>query len=199
MVQLRKNIKGIKNPNYRGGVSICFDCKKELKYRYSWKKEPRCRECWSRSRMGKNHPRWTGKNVKMSDGKYRQPCIVCSGETGDYYSVMCKSCRKGALHHAWRGGTSTLSQSIRALPENRQWIRQCMYRDNWMCRECGIIPKTANSLQVHHLKSFASIIKEKGIVTVDKAKECKELWDTDNGVTLCVGCHKLTENYAKKL
>jgi len=35
--------------------------------------------------------------------------------------------------------------------------------------------------------------------SVEEAKDCSELWDTDNGRTLCHPCHKLTDTYGWKL
>ena len=31
---------------------------------------------------------------------------------------------------------------------------------------------------------------------MEKAKKCKELWDINNGETLCIACHKKTDSYA---
>jgi hypothetical protein len=73
-----------------------------------------------------------------------------------------------------------------------------MYRDNYQCTECGVA-STGNNLVVHHLKQFAQILKENGITSVKEAERCTELWDTDNGQTLCKSCHKLTETFNKKI
>jgi len=36
---------------------------------------------------------------------------------------------------------------------------------------------------------FISKLKENNIDTIEKAFECFELWDTDNGITLHRSCH----------
>lgn len=179
-------LQGVNNPNYRGGLSRCGDCKKELGQRH---KNPNklCRECYTlKLRVNSN-----GSNYPL--------CINCNTKTGDYASVFCRKCYRGALTKTWRGGTSTLNQLIRSMPENRQWIKQCMYRDNYTCKSCGVGAIIPNNFEVHHIKSFAQIIKDNNILSIEDARNCLELWDNDNGVTLCKPCHKLTDNYSKKL
>lgn len=102
-----KNFIGKANPNYKGGHSICFDCKKELKYRYSWKKEPRCRSCFLKYSVGKNASNWKG-------GKEYPNCINCKARTGDWNSVLCHKCYRGALHPFWNGGDFATSVSCKS-------------------------------------------------------------------------------------
>ena len=59
-------------------------------------------------------------------------------------------------------------------------------RDNYICRLCK---QRGQDLIVHHNKFFAEIIKNNNIKTIDEAINCKELWDTDNGITLHKSCH----------
>jgi hypothetical protein len=44
---------------------------------------------------------------------------------------------------------------------------------------------------------FSEILKEYNVKTLDDAHKCKELWDINNGRTLCINCHKLTDTYLK--
>lgn len=187
----RINKTGSKNPNFRGGNSFCIDCNVDLKYRYPSKKEPRCKPCCYKQLTGEKSPHWKG-GLKLPS------CINCSGQTGDMQSILCRKCYRGKLSPLWRGGVSTIANLIRALPENRQWIKQCMFRDNYSCLECGVQSK-GNNLQVHHIKQFALILKENNIDTTEKAIVCDELWNLSNGMTLCRECHKLTENFNRKV
>lgn len=183
---------GSRNPNYKGGVSNCADCKKTLNYRYEYKTNtPRCKDCYCKFAVKENSPGWKG-------GVSNPNCVNCSAITGDINSVLCRNCYKGALHPLWKGGTSTLQSLVRAMAENRQWIRQCMYRDRYTCQECKI-ESTGVNMQVHHKKQFAQILRDNEINSVEKAKLCGELWDIDNGITLCKSCHKLTESFNRKL
>jgi hypothetical protein len=52
---------------------------------------------------------------------------------------------------------------------------------------------------VHHAKRFDDICMENNIVTVAKALACKELWDVDNGVSICYSCQKDIERLRTKL
>ncbi len=187
------NNRGVNSSNYRGGKSACFDCKKELGYRYN-KEVKRCKDCYIQFNIGANHPRWTGKYYKREDGKSFPLCINCNGVTSDLKSAYCKKCYVKEIHHSWKGGISKLNALIRTLPENRVWIKNCMKRDNFKCTECS----NTGKLEVHHLHPFSIIIKENKINTIELARECNLLWDISNGKTLCHDCHKLTDNYGNK-
>jgi hypothetical protein len=41
-------------------------------------------------------------------------------------------------------------------------------------------------LEVHHAKTFNDICKENNVTTVEQALACKELWDLNNGVCICI-------------
>ena len=45
----------------------------------------------------------------------------------------------------------------------------------------------------------ALIIRENNINTAEGALACKELWDINNGITLCLECHKQTDTYLKQM
>lgn len=184
--------QGKGNPNYRGGStrSSCIDCQKDIHRNYN-KDESRCKECNYKFAIKENSTNWKG-------GVDFPSCVNCSAKTGDMNSVLCKNCYKGALHPLWKGGTSTLQALVRAMSENRQWIKQCMYRDRYECQECGI-KSNGNNMQVHHKKQFAEILRDNKIDSIEKARVCEELWDMDNGMTLCRACHKLTESFNRKL
>lgn len=72
---------------------------------------------------------------------------------------------------------------------------KCVRRDLFTCQLCG--DKNGSNLEVHHLKQFAKIIRDKGIKTIEEAKLCLDLWDISNGQTLCKRCHKKTDSYLK--
>ena len=102
----------------------------------------------------------------------------------------------GSASHFWKGGISKLNYHIRRIAKYVQWRTECFIRDNYTCQECG---KKGGRLQVHHKKSFELILKENKITTIEQAINCPELWDTDNGITLCIPCHTQTDTYAKNL
>ena len=87
----------------------------------------------------------------------------------------------GDKHWNWRGGITPAQAMARKQIEYRLWREAVFARDNWTCQECG---KRGGKLHPHHIKSFA---------------EYPELrYAIDNGRTLCLECHKLTDNYCKR-
>lgn len=100
---------------------------------------------------------------------------------------MRESAHRGADHHNYKGGITELDKAIRRLPEYDKWRDGVFERDNYTCRDCG---KRGGNLEGHHdPKTFAQIIQENNIQTIEDALNCEELWDIENGVTLCVNCH----------
>lgn len=88
----------------------------------------------------------------------------------------------------WQGGKTTLTNIIRTSKEQQQWRSDILVRDNWTCQTCGL---RGCALNVHHIDELPNIIKNNNIEDWQEAKMCKELWNKDNGVTLCLKCHKL--------
>ena len=109
-----------------------------------------------------------GKEVIMTD-KHRNN--ISKGLRGKYI---------GEKNWNWKGGLSKLRNRIRAMPEYIQW-------QNKIFKKEGI--KNRKGLQVHHLKELHKIIEENKIIDINQARECKELWDIDNGVVLKKGEH----------
>jgi hypothetical protein len=74
-------------------------------------------------------------------------------------------------------------------------------RDNFTCQVCSTCTKDNKSLrlEVHHANRFDDICIENGISTVEQALTCKELWNLNNGVSICYGCHKDIEKLRTKL
>ncbi|MCK4686646.1 MAG: hypothetical protein KAT66_00790 [Candidatus Lokiarchaeota archaeon] len=96
----------------------------------------------------------------------------------------------------WKGGVSKLSDKIKKSLEYKYWREKVFKRDNYTCQKCK---KKGGIIHPHHIKSFALILKENNITTLEQALKCKELWNTDNGQTLCKDCHKLTNSYGKNI
>lgn len=93
----------------------------------------------------------------------------------------------------WKGGITELADRIRDCFKYRQWRSDIFTRDNFTCQDCGIrnrkgLGKTI-ILEVHHIKEFNKIIKENNIKTLEDALLCEELWNINNGRTLCKECH----------
>ena len=81
----------------------------------------------------------------------------------------------------WKGGIRSGVARIRNSYEMKLWSRAVLGRDNFVCQECGT---RGGKLHAHHIKSF-SLYPELRL-------------DLENGTTLCVDCHKETDNYLGK-
>lgn len=104
----------------------------------------------------------------------------------------------GRLSNAYKHGKSKLYFLIRGSKEFKEWRRKIRRKDNWTCQECGAKCGGGKRIYIHahhYPKSFAEIIRDNEIETLKQAKNCKELWDTKNGIILCKECHKKTPNY----
>jgi hypothetical protein len=97
---------------------------------------------------------------------------------------------RGEKHYNWKGGITQLDKRIRKINIYCQWRTKIFERDNYTCQECG---KRNCYLEAHHIKQFALLLKEFNIHSIETAENCKELWELDNGKTLCVACHNLTK------
>ena len=94
---------------------------------------------------------------------------------------------RGEKNHFWKGGIVLLTRQIRRNFKYRQWTSDIFHRDDFTCQDCGQI---GYKLNAHHIKSFSSIMQYYEITTLEEALECEELWNINNGITLCEECHK---------
>src|SRR3990167_1456353 len=94
-------------------------------------------------------------------------------------------------HPLWKGGVWPLNGKIRKSFEYRQWRSDVFTRDDFTCQECGL---KDIRIVAHHKKSFALILVKNSIKTFDEAISCEELWNINNGLTLCKECHKKLGN-----
>jgi hypothetical protein len=101
----------------------------------------------------------------------------------------------GENSHLWKKDRSTLTEPFKAqivyLLEYNDWRRHVFNRDDYTCQRCDIV---GGDLHAHHIMSFSKIINSYDITTVDEAKECALLFSIDNGITLCIDCHRWTHS-----
>lgn len=101
----------------------------------------------------------------------------------------------GERNGVWKGGISKIEHAVRVMPEYIEWRSKVFQRDSWTCRTCN---KNGGYMTAHHIKSFINILRENKISNITAARNCQELWDINNGVTLCEPCHSLTDNYKSR-
>jgi hypothetical protein len=121
-----------------------------------------------------------GKHIKTNDAlsKWRKKGNAISGKR----------------HWNWKGGTSKMRERIEAMPEYKRWRNAVFKRDNWICQKCK---KRGRRIHPHHKMELSIILAKYRIRTLRDARQCKKLWDTNNGKTLCIPCHKQTRSYLK--
>lgn len=154
---------------------------------------------------GTDHWNWKGGMVIV-------PCAVCGKSlqrhrykiaATDYSLCGDKKCKAvksaecameiglgkacGDEHSNWTGGASSLSKALMARKEYQEWRRDVYRRDGFACRKCGTRNPPFNA---HHIKRIAAIIHEHNMKTIEEALACSELWNIQNGLTLCVLCHE---------
>ncbi len=81
----------------------------------------------------------------------------------------------------WKGGVTPILKRIRNGSEYKLWRDSIFKRDNFSCKECG---KIGGELNAHHIKPFAWFPELRFAI--------------DNGVTLCIKCHKKTPTWGSK-
>jgi hypothetical protein len=97
--------------------------------------------------------------------------------------------------------TPLLKLQIRNTTKYLNWRVAVLKRDNFTCRLCHASVKDNKRLrlEVHHPKPFDEICNESMVSTIEQALRCDQLWDLNNGLTVCYRCHKNIENLRAKL
>lgn len=95
--------------------------------------------------------------------------------------------RRAENHPNWKGGVTSLVIKIRNCFKYRQWRSDVFTKDNFTCQRCG---RRGGFLHAHHEESFGDILELNDIKTYQQAVDCSELWNINNGITLCKRCHK---------
>ena len=174
----RKTNKGRKFPNRKRPPSFSKEHRRNMSE--SSKKIVHTKE-WNKSvskgRLG----------MKFSDEHRKNISIATSIE---------RPKRRGEKCHFWKGGITNLKDTIKKSFKYRQWRSDVFTRDDFTCQRCF---QKGGELCPHHLKAFSIILKKYNIKTLEEAMSCEELWNINNGTTLCRECHKKTDNFGFKL
>ena len=96
---------------------------------------------------------------------------------------------RGDKHYNWKGGITPLKKQIWTCTQYKIWRSNIFERDKYLC-QMPCCNKIDRSLEAHHIKRISKIKNEHNIKTLKDALSCKDLWDVNNGITLCKKCHK---------
>lgn len=145
-----------------------------------------------RKRMRENNP---FKGKKLTEEHRKNLSLGQKGRKAwnkgiIYYQI------KGEKHPFWKGGITKLEELIRKSVKYSEWRSNIYKRDNFKCINCK---SNSNKIQGHHIIAFSKILIKNNIKTLEEAINCKELWDLNNGITLCKDCHRKTDNWGFRL
>lgn len=136
---------------------------------------------------------WLGKTRSVED---RQKMSLAKlgkkrGPHSEEHRRKISEAQKGARAPNWQGGITEQNRSLRIAVshtlEYRLWRNDIYVRDDYTCQACFA---KGGRLHAHHKKSFRIIALEHKLDSVRAALACQELWDRNNGLTLCKACHK---------
>ncbi len=165
--------------------SVSIETRKKMSEAQKGKKQS---EEQKRKRSERMKEKFKDKNNHPMYGKKH------SLETRKKMSLALKG-KFGEHARNWKGGISSIGKQIRNHPKYKIFRQKVYRRDNWICQECDI---RGGDLELHHIKALSLIIKENNIKTAEDINNCEELWNVDNGLTLCNDCHCETDNYRYK-
>ena len=181
--------KGELHRGWKGGFPHCIDCQKLLKNRGA----KRCMSCNYKFRKGENHHNFgkkptteTIKNIKQGILKKYPYGRIISEDTRKKLAEV----QRGEKHWQWKGGITSLTIQIRTCFKYRQWRSDIFTRDNFICVLCRTVGRKLNA--DHYPKKFSEIIEQYKIRTFNDGLNCEELWNINNGRTLCIDCHRKT-------
>ena len=93
---------------------------------------------------------------------------------------------KGKKSYLWKGGITSVNETIRKSVEYKLWREAVFKRDNYTCIWCGAKNGKGKTiiLNADHIRPFALYPELRFAI--------------DNGRTLCISCHKTTDTYLKR-
>ena len=89
--------------------------------------------------------------------------------------------KKGQIPWNYKGGITEKTNLLKGSQEYKNWRSSVFRRDRWSCVLCGYKSTKRRDIESDHIKPFALFPELR--------------FDTTNGRTLCIECHKLTKSY----
>jgi 5-methylcytosine-specific restriction endonuclease McrA len=110
--------------------------------------------------------------------------------TVGYCSYSCRASHQKVLFSgenswSWKGGKTPMIKLLRTNTDYKKWRSEVFERDGYRCVLCG----RGGDINADHIVKFADIFY---------SGKTNKLYDTTNGRTLCVDCHKQTDTYGNR-
>lgn len=109
-------------------------------------------------------------------------------------AALLKTARRGSFNHFWKGGITPLNKAIRSCTKYQEWRTFVFIRDGRRCVFCG----ESRNINADHIMPLSVIVAWNRLKTLEQALACDELWNVNNGRTMCESCHKKTITYGNK-
>lgn len=186
-------------------IRVCKRCNKEYEVLYRHQTEYCSRKCSSLYQSGEEHINygkegptkglkpWTYGLTKESDERIAELGAKISKTQKEQFA---SGVRSNAMENNpnWKNGqgVTPLHQAIRQMSKYKTWRFNVFERDKFTCTWCK---DSSSDINADHIKAFSLILKENKISSIEEADNCAQLWDINNGRTLCVECHKTTNTY----
>ena len=78
-----------------------------------------------------------------------------------------------------------IEKKLRCRKKYRDWVKKVIkLNPKYKCGNFG------DCLEAHHKIKLINILYKNDIKTVEEALNCKEIWDLDNGLSICNVCHR---------
>lgn len=133
---------------------------------------------------------WTGKKRSEETKEKMRKSKLGRKLSADIVSKISRE-----NHYNWKGGITKVNKAIRSSYKYRQWRDDVFTKDEWICQKCGL---KGVYFEPHHINPLYKLISEFNIKTLDDALLCSEIWNINNGITLCSKCHSETDSYRGK-
>lgn len=161
---------GIDNSRFNNLHRRCFQCR-HVKERKSLKGR-------TSSFRGKKHTQASKKKMSIArKGNQNRKGKPFTPDQLEYLRQQTiKATPRGKDHPNWKGGMTREQYRDRygLTPEYIVWRRSVYQRDNYTCQHCG--DSRGGNLNAHHIKEWS--------------KYPDHRYELDNGITLCVTCHR---------
>lgn len=129
-----------------------------------------------------NHPRGMLGKIPSKEHRDKIRVALTGFRRSEQVCQRIGLAKTGSNNPMWRGGITSFRLKVWRSGPYKEWRDNVFKRDNYICQKCG---EASRILNAHHIKSFV--------------EHPKLRFNIDNGQTLCVYCHRKTDNYGRTL